>query len=87
MLILMVLPRDSLIFDQVLPDTVKDDDGIGEGVTGQGKQGGDHQQGDFFVQEIKNSQDRQNVVKCGDGGSDAEDELKPPGQINDNSQH
>ena len=70
---------------EVFPDPVVDHHGIGQRITGQGEKGGDQEEVYFFPEDEKDPEDDQNVVKSGDGRSDAEREFEAPGNINDHA--
>ena len=86
MLEFITAPRSSFEPEaQVLADPVVHHDRVGQGVTGQGQQGGDEKKVDFFPEDEKETQDRQDVVKGGGRRSHAEGELEPPGEVDDHA--
>ena len=50
---------------EILTDSIEDDDGVGEGIAGQGQERRHDQQRNFLVQHVEGSEDGQHVVKGG----------------------
>ena len=74
-----------LMFMDVFPDTVKDDDGVIDRVAGQGEQGGDYEQIHLQIQQPAYADDAEDIMQRGQHAGKTEPEIKSNGQIDNNS--
>ena len=75
------------VFGHVLTNTVKNNDGVVERISGQGQQGGDDEQGKLHIHHPTDAQDDEHIVKGGHGGGQAELEIKTEPEVENNAKH